>query len=263
MRATRSTASRRERASRRRASRRRVALGARSRRSRSTSASARASARASGDPRARARGPRRAARRRAAPRRDRLRLVRGRPARRLPGVGVGAPARGRLPGRRREHARDAARRIADGLAALLDRPEQRDPRRHATPCRCATCSTPRTARFPATRLASVPHAVPFRLERPQRRAGRCDAPGLGRGARASPIPRLADDGLTARGRCILQHDRATLPCPRRGSRGPCSPSLAAGCGGSAVAVPELSSFTKVAQTSSAADSARFALEAQT
>ena len=35
---------------------------------------------------------------------------------------------------------------------------------------------------------------------------------------------------------------------------------AAGCGGSAVAVPELSSFTQVAQKSSAADSARFALE---
>ena len=32
---------------------------------------------------------------------------------------------------------------------------------------------------------------------------------------------------------------------------------AAGCGGSAVAVPELASFTSVAQKSSAADSARF------
>ena len=37
--------------------------------------------------------------------------------------------------------------------------------------------------------------------------------------------------------------------------------VAAGCGGSAVAVPELSSFTNVAQTSAAADSARFSLEA--
>jgi hypothetical protein len=38
--------------------------------------------------------------------------------------------------------------------------------------------------------------------------------------------------------------------------------VAAGCGGSAVAVPELSSFTNLAQTSSAADSARFSLEAE-
>ena len=37
---------------------------------------------------------------------------------------------------------------------------------------------------------------------------------------------------------------------------------AAGCGGSAVAVPELSSLTEVAQKSSAADTARFALTLQ-
>ena len=37
---------------------------------------------------------------------------------------------------------------------------------------------------------------------------------------------------------------------------------AAGCGSSAVAIPELSSFTSVAQKSSAADSARFSLELQ-
>ena len=48
-----------------------------------------------------------------------------------------------------------------------------------------------------------------------------------------------------------------MPCSR-----PSWPSLAvaaAGCGGSAVAVPELTSLTQVAQKSSAADSARFAL----
>jgi hypothetical protein len=38
-------------------------------------------------------------------------------------------------------------------------------------------------------------------------------------------------------------------------------AVAAGCGGSTMAVPELSSFTNVAQTSAAADSARFSLEA--
>lgn len=37
--------------------------------------------------------------------------------------------------------------------------------------------------------------------------------------------------------------------------------VAAGCGGSAVAVPELSSFTNAAQTSSAAESAKFSLRA--
>jgi len=37
-------------------------------------------------------------------------------------------------------------------------------------------------------------------------------------------------------------------------------SAAAGCGGSAVAVPELTSFNQVAQTSSAATTARFARE---
>ena len=39
-------------------------------------------------------------------------------------------------------------------------------------------------------------------------------------------------------------------------------AIAAGCGGSAAAVPELSSFTNVAQTSSSADSARFSLDAR-
>ena len=39
-------------------------------------------------------------------------------------------------------------------------------------------------------------------------------------------------------------------------------AVAAGCGGSAMAVPELSSFTNAAQTSAAADSARFSLEAK-
>src|SRR3954447_21208584 len=38
-------------------------------------------------------------------------------------------------------------------------------------------------------------------------------------------------------------------------------AAASGCGGSAMAVPELSSFANVAQTSAAADSARFSLEA--
>jgi hypothetical protein len=38
-------------------------------------------------------------------------------------------------------------------------------------------------------------------------------------------------------------------------------AAAAGCGGSSMAVPELSSFANVAQTSAAADSARFSLEA--
>ena len=52
-----------------------------------------------GDARARARRPRSRRRRRAAPRRDRIRLVRGRPARRVPRLGVGARARRRLPGR--------------------------------------------------------------------------------------------------------------------------------------------------------------------
>src|SRR6476659_7133255 len=38
--------------------------------------------------------------------------------------------------------------------------------------------------------------------------------------------------------------------------------LAAGCGGTTGAVPELSSFTNVAQTSAAADSASFSVEAR-
>ena len=89
------------------------------------------------DAHARSRGPGRPSRRRAAPRRDRLRLVRGRPARRVPGLGVGAAARGRVPGRGRDACRRrAAHRRRARRAARPARGD--DPRRQRTACRCAT-----------------------------------------------------------------------------------------------------------------------------
>jgi broad specificity phosphatase PhoE len=61
---------------------------------------------------------------------------------------------------------DAARRIAAGLAALLGRPERVILAvTHGLPLRYVIDAS--DGSFPGQRLASVPHAVPFRFERAQ------------------------------------------------------------------------------------------------
>jgi probable phosphoglycerate mutase len=61
---------------------------------------------------------------------------------------------------------DAARRIAAGLGALLDRPERVILAvTHGLPLRYVIDAA--DGSFPGQRLASVPHAVPFRFERAQ------------------------------------------------------------------------------------------------
>jgi broad specificity phosphatase PhoE len=61
---------------------------------------------------------------------------------------------------------DAARRIAAGLGALLDRPERMILAvTHGLPLRYVIDAA--DGSFPGQRLASVPHAVPFRFERAQ------------------------------------------------------------------------------------------------
>jgi broad specificity phosphatase PhoE len=61
---------------------------------------------------------------------------------------------------------DAALRIADGLSALLDRPEEVILAvTHGLPVRYVLDAA--DGSFPGQRLAHVPHAAPFRLERPQ------------------------------------------------------------------------------------------------
>jgi probable phosphoglycerate mutase len=61
---------------------------------------------------------------------------------------------------------DAARRIAAGLGALLDRPERVILAvTHGLPLRYVLDAA--DGSFPGQRLASVPHAVPFRFERAQ------------------------------------------------------------------------------------------------
>ena len=69
--------------------------------------------------------------------------------------------------------------------------------------------------------------------------------------------------MTAGGRAAdayFQHDCAAFPCPGSRRLSALLAVTAAGCGGSAVAVPELTSFTTAAQKSSTANSARFVLE---
>ena len=99
----------------------------------------------------------------ARPRRDRLRLVRGRRPRRVPHVGMveragcrSARAAARAGSRRRRALRRRARRAARpargrrprGLARASDPVRARRVRRH----------------FPAARIEHVPHATPFRLD---------------------------------------------------------------------------------------------------
>ena len=171
---------------------------------------------------ARTRGRGRPRHRRAGARRDRLRLVRGRLARRVPRMGVGAAARGRVPGGRRD-ARRRRRALAGGLAALLHRPEARDPRGHSRPAR-ALRDRCRGRPFPGAAARAVPHAVAVSGSSGLGRARRRDAGRVGGGAgfatARSPIPLLADDDPAAHGRCNWQRDRATSPSSRRGPRGP-------------------------------------------
>ena len=91
---------------------------------------------------------------------------------------------------------------------------------------------------PAARVERRParRAVPARAA--ERRGGRRDAPCLGGARRGSPIPLLVDDARRLARRCILSECPcgALMPSSSRPSW-PSSPSLAAGCGGSAVAVP--------------------------
>ena len=200
-----------------------------------------------GDPRGGARRPRDPARRRAAPRRDRVRLVRRRRARRLPRLGVDErrPTPPRPGGG--ETRVDAAARIADGLEALLQRPRGARSSPSATRLPIRYVLDAADGRSRRRGVAHVPHAAPFRLERHGGRARRRDAARLGRGARVRgcPFRRIA---LAPDGRCILSimHVRR-LHLVSRSPRRPCSRSSQSGCGGSAVAVPELTSFTSAAR----------------
>ena len=145
------------------------------------------------------------ARDRTAPRRDRVRLLRGRPAARVPQLGLGArrptpPARaGARPGRAPRPVRGRPRaRCSRGPKQTRPRGQPRPPR----PLR------PRRRRRRVSRRdasSTSPHATPHRLERATRRAGGADAARLGRERRASPIPRLVDD---ARPRSPSMHTSA-------------------------------------------------------
>ena len=86
----------------------------------------------------------------------------------------------------------AAARFADGLVALLDRPEETVfAVSHALPVRYVLDAS--DGSFPAARVERVPHATPYRLERVPTSSGppRRFAPGPM--LRASPIPPLVDD----------------------------------------------------------------------
>ena len=75
----------------------------------------------------------------------------------IPGLGVEGPARAPCPGGGETRA-DAARRIADGLQALLERPERLTLAvTHGLPLRYVIDAA--DGSFPGQRLASVPHAA--------------------------------------------------------------------------------------------------------
>ena len=78
-----------------------------------------------------------------------------------------------------------------GLGALLDRPERVILAvTHGLPLRYVLDAA--DGSFPGQRLASVPHAVPFRFERAQVERGRCNPGGMGGGAafRRYPVWRM-------------------------------------------------------------------------
>ena len=161
--------------------------------------------------------PRAPAPRRAAPRRDRLRLVRGRPARRVPQLGL---EHGPTPPARA--AARAARRSQPG-SLMASRRCSRGPRRrvlavsHGLPVRYVLDAA--DGRFPR-RVSSR-----CRTPRPTGSSGRASSGrsrrcARGRQSRASRDNPLVDDERGAvRPMHTLQHDRAAFPCPARGPRG--------------------------------------------
>ena len=159
---------------------------------------------------------RRSAGRRAAARRDRLRLLRGRLSGCVPEMGLAARAGCTLPRRRREqNGRCAPPRRRPCQRSSLDR--RRRCSSSATRCRSGTCSTPRTACFPprGSSRCHTPHrsgSVGPASFAPPRRFG------AGRWSHGSPIPRLVDDARRLRADGYPGMTMRRLAIPLRGSR---------------------------------------------
>ena len=166
----------------------------------------------------------------------------------------------RLPGRRREprRCRGSPRRRARGIAGTARASRAGRQPRASRPVRDRCRSRPRPVAAPRARAAR--DGLPARAA--GRRAGRCDAQGVGAPSRSLRMPRLVDDGAD---RAPPMHTSSMIALRPRALLAALVALLAvaaAGCGGSTVAVPELTSLTSVAQKSSAADSAKFDLKVE-
>ena len=105
------------------------------------------------------------------------------------GPGRGERARRALPGWRREPRARSAGRFAPGSTAAR-RARRGRSSRSPTRCRSATSLDAADGRFPAARIAPVPHATPLELDAESGRAAAETLRVLGGPRRGSPICRL-------------------------------------------------------------------------
>ena len=145
-----------------------------------------------------------------------------------------------------ESRADAAARLADGARGIAGAARARSCSPSATGCPSGTCSMPPTGRAPSQHLEPVPHATALPARAGGRRAGRRDAAGRGRPRRSLRMPRLVDDGTDVAPPMHTSSMTVLRPRALLAALVALLAVAAAGCGGSTVAVPELTSLTSVA-----------------